>query len=142
MKKNRVNIYNESGRARLTKNKLENVALAALNGEGIAESEINIILLDDQAIHEMNREYLSHDYPTDVISFQLDEEPLSGEVYISADTAEMQAKDYNVSLTDELMRLAVHGTLHIIGYDDASPEERAAMSALENKYMEEALRSK
>lgn len=141
MMKNKVYIYNESGRARLTKKKLENVAMAALNGEGIVQSEINIILLDDKAIHEMNKEYLDHDFPTDVISFMLDDEPLSGEVYISADTAEIQAQEYKVSLANELMRLAVHGTLHIIGYDDASPEERAAMSALESKYMEEALRS-
>ncbi|MBK7986366.1 MAG: rRNA maturation RNase YbeY [Ignavibacteria bacterium] len=84
----------------------------------------------------MNRKFLQHDYPTDVITFPLEDNPLEGEIYISIDTAIEQARDYNVSVAQELMRLAAHGTLHLIGYDDSTDEERARMSELETLYIE------
>lgn len=130
-----VEIYNESGRKMLPKEKIKKAVLNALQGEKVETAEITIVFLDDNSIHELNKEYLNHDYPTDVISFCLEEEPLSGEVYISADTAQIQADEYNVSLTNELMRLSVHGTLHIIGYDDETDEQRKKMSELEDKYI-------
>ena len=73
---------------------------------------------------------------TDVITFPIDEEPpIYGEIYISIDTARRQAEEYGVSLRNELCRLAVHGALHLAGYDDATPKQREKMHNLENQYI-------
>jgi probable rRNA maturation factor len=96
---------------------------------------INLVVCDDSFIHDLNKQYLAHDYPTDVITFVLEAHPLDAEIYISYETAAEQAKDYQVSLTQEMCRLAVHGALHIAGYDDDSDEKRQAMHKLENHYL-------
>lgn len=103
--------------------------------EGIKEAEINVIIVTDEKIHELNLEFLQHDYTTDVITFPLSENPLEGEVYISADTARNQAVEFGITLTEEILRLAAHGALHLAGYNDATPEEKKIMSTLETKYM-------
>lgn len=132
-----INTFNESGAKFLPWKKISNIVETILKSEGKKEANVNIIVLDDNQIHEMNKEYLSHDYPTDVISFILEEAPLDGEVYISVDTAKEQAKDYKVSLSNEMTRLVAHGTLHLCGYDDDTKEKRAFMTNLENKYLGE-----
>ena len=111
----------------------------ALRGQRVGNAMVDIILLDDAAIRDMNNQYLQHDYATDVITFPLEDAPLYGEVYISLDTARMQAKEYGVTLTNELCRLAVHGALHLCGHDDATAEQRAAMQKLENRYITDSL---
>ena len=102
---------------------------------GWTEGEISIAIVDDPQIHKVNLQFLKHDYPTDVITFPISEDPLEGEVYISADTARNQAVEYGVTLTEEILRLAAHGALHLAGYDDATPEGKKQMSILETKYM-------
>ena len=98
---------------------------------------LNIVYLSDKEIHEMNREYLDHDYPTDVITFTIDDEGeiLEGEIYIGAETARSQAGEYGVSLSREIMRLAVHGTLHLMGMDDRTPQEKQKMTQEEDRYL-------
>jgi probable rRNA maturation factor len=131
-----IEVFNHTERKFLPLKKMKEAASNVFLGEGRYDVELNIIILDDSAIHQMNIEFLQHDYPTDVITFNLDEENfLAGEIYISADTAEIQSKDYKVSLTNELMRLAAHGALHLCGYDDETPEQREYMHSLENKYI-------
>jgi probable rRNA maturation factor len=130
-----IEAYNTTSIARVPLAKMRRAVHNVLEGEGITEATVNIVVVDDVSIHEMNKTYLQHDYPTDVITFSLDEEGLSGEIYISAETAREQAKEYGVSFTNELMRLAAHGALHLAGYDDASDEERARMRQLEDTYI-------
>lgn len=130
-----IEAYNTTSIARIPLAKMRRAVQHVFEGEGITEGTVNIVVVDDVSIHEMNKTYLQHDYPTDVITFSLDEEGLSGEIYISAETAREQAKEYEVSLTNELMRLAAHGALHLAGYDDASDEERARMRQLEDTYI-------
>jgi probable rRNA maturation factor len=95
----------------------------------------NVIYLDDDEIHKINKEFLTHDYPTDVITFTIEESPLEGEIYIGVGVAKVQAEEYAVSLQNECLRLAVHGALHLCGYEDDTGEKRRAMHLLENKYM-------
>lgn len=130
-----IEAYNTTSIARIPLARMEKAVRNVLEGEGIEEGVVNIVVVDDVSIHEMNKTYLQHDYPTDVITFSLDEEGLSGEIYISAETAREQATEYGVSFTNELMRLAAHGALHLAGYDDASDEQRARMRQLEDKYI-------
>lgn len=93
--------------------------------EGASEAEVSLTLMDDEAITAMNREYLGRDRPTDVLAFSLgdDERPL-GDIYVGVDQARRQAGEYGVSFEEEMVRLAVHGTLHVLGYDHPDGRDR------------------
>jgi probable rRNA maturation factor len=131
-----IEIINSSATARLPKTKVFDAVYRTLRSEKKNKGRIQIIYVTDKYIHELNNKYLKHNYPTDVISFDMgDGKEIDGEVYISIDTAKRQANDYSVSLTNEIMRLAVHGTLHLIGFDDQDDESRNKMRLLEEKYI-------
>jgi probable rRNA maturation factor len=98
---------------------------------------INIILTDDLFITDLNKKYLHKSSTTDVIAFDLSDEQIDeGEIYISTDKAKNQAKFYNVSLENELVRLIAHGSLHLLGFTDLSDAERAEMTAYEDRAIE------
>lgn len=120
---------------RIPRKRITEAMLRASAAELATDATIRVIILNDTEIHELNERYLSHDYPTDVITFALESAPIEGEIYIGAGVAVRQAKDYGVTLTDELMRLTVHGVLHLAGYDDDTPEKRVQMSLLETRYI-------
>lgn len=103
----------------------------------IQEAEISVAVVDDPTIHELNRQYLNHDYPTDVLSFVLDrsKKRLEGEVIVSADTALATAPEYGWPGVDELLLYVIHGTLHLVGGLDATPEQRAEMRGRERTYL-------
>lgn len=99
---------------------------ATLDAQATPAAEISVTLLDDEAIADLNRRYLGHEGPTDVISFPLHDAgdaPL-GDIYIGREQAVRQAEHYNVAEDEELVRLAVHGTLHVLGYEHPAGEER------------------
>ncbi|MCX8054307.1 MAG: rRNA maturation RNase YbeY [Ignavibacteria bacterium] len=132
----KIDFTNTTEQSRLQYKKIRRAVENALKGEKINEAEISIVFMNNDDIRDINKRYLKHNWETDVISFPLEENPLSGEIYIGLEVAREQAKEYNVSLTNELSRLAIHGVLHIIGYDDATDIERNNMTKLENKYLE------
>lgn len=92
---------------------------AAFSAEGIDEGEISVTFLDDEAIAALNDEYLGRPGPTDVLAFALHGggEPVLGDVYVGYEQARRQALDLAVPLEEELLRLAVHGALHVLGHD-------------------------
>jgi probable rRNA maturation factor len=104
-----------------------------LSVEGATDREVSVLLTDDREIHELNLAYLAKDGPTDVLAFALDEAengPMDrslGDVVISVERAAAQARSRRVTLDAELELLAVHGTLHLLGYDHAEPQEAAEM---------------
>ena len=112
-------------------------------------TEVDITIVDDEEIHQLNRDYRNVDRPTDVLSFALDEddedEPellegqlhLLGDIIISAETAARQAEEFGHGLEREIVYLAVHGLLHLLGYDHMVEEDKVIMRAKE----EEALRA-
>jgi probable rRNA maturation factor len=117
------------------------VALAArvLRGEGVSRASISIALVDDAAIHRVNRAHLDHDCPTDVISFLLsepDEAELAGELVVSTQTALAIAVQLDVPPWAELVLYVVHGLLHLCGYDDRSDEDARIMRAREKMALE------
>ncbi|MBI3257963.1 MAG: rRNA maturation RNase YbeY [Ignavibacteriae bacterium] len=132
-----IKIFNKSNLSRIPRKKIENAVKAGFIGEKCNEVEVRIIYDTDEAVHQLNREYLGHDYPTDVITFPLEERPLEGEIYISAETAARQAEEYEETLNEVLIRLAVHGALHLVGYDDDTDEKKSKMNTLETHYMTE-----
>jgi probable rRNA maturation factor len=96
---------------------------SALEHESVAEASVSVTLLENARIRQMNKKYLDHDRVTDVISFPLYEqgEQVIGDIYIGYEQAQDQAADAGVDLEEEIARLSIHGTLHVLGYDH--PEE-------------------
>ena len=97
---------------------------------------VNIIFCSDNYILDVNMRYLQHDYFTDIITFDYCEKDiLSGDLFISIDSVRENAAYYGAEFADELDRVMVHGLLHLIGYDDHTPEETAVMRKKENYYL-------
>lgn len=105
---------------------LETAVRATLATEQVSRGEVSVTLLGDHEMVELNRLYLGHDDPTDVLSFALygEGEPVLGDVYLGFQQAERQARERDIPLQEELVRLAVHGTLHLLGYDHPPGPER------------------
>ncbi len=99
-----------------------------LRNAGLNDGEISLTLLDDDSIRELNRTYLGKDTPTDVISFTLyeGEESVLGDVYVGYERAASQADEAGISVEEELARLSIHGTLHVLGYDHPDTPARFA----------------
>jgi len=129
---------------RINRRGLARLACSVLERERVAKAEISVAIVDDAQIHAVNRDFLGHDYPTDVISFLLDGDgergtqsarvsrgrtgkSIDGEIVISAETALRNAARYRVGPDRELALYLVHGILHLCGYDDRSPGERRLM---------------
>jgi probable rRNA maturation factor len=98
----------------------------ALREEGIEAAEISVALVGDDEIASLNSDYLQHEGPTDVISFALHEkgDPPLGDVYVGVDQALRQAAEFGATPAEEVLRLAVHGTLHVLGYDHPDGADR------------------
>lgn len=110
-----------------------------LSDHDILQSEISVAIVDDPTIRKLNKQYLDHDYETDVISFVLefDDElqSLNGQLIVSTDTAAVMASQYGGTMQDELLLYVVHGTLHLVGYNDKCEADAAQMRAAEKKYL-------
>jgi probable rRNA maturation factor len=109
--------------------RLGNAMLAALE---LPKAELSVLLTDDAEIHELNRQHRQKDKPTDVLAFAMDEtvaDPagILGDVVISLDTAERQARSRRRPLVEEVRFLLAHGVLHLVGYDHAEPAEKREM---------------
>jgi probable rRNA maturation factor len=127
---------------------LRKIAAGTLEAEGVIAAEISLALVNDAEIHEINRQFLEHDFATDVISFLLDEDQpaartvprsagrtLSGEIVLSTDTAIAEAARFGWSPQEECALYVVHGLLHLCGYDDLTPREKKIMRAREKEVL-------
>lgn len=106
--------------------------VAATYGKKVGD--ISYIFCSDEKILEVNRQYLQHDYYTDIITFDYCEgDRLSGDLFISLDTIRTNAEQFGASYEDELHRVIIHGILHLCGINDKGPGEREVMEAAENQ---------
>jgi probable rRNA maturation factor len=130
-----------SRRVKLPKTLIEMAINRIASDYGWTEGEISIAIVDDQQIHQVNRQYLNHDYPTDVISFDTTESDqfLEGEVIASADTADRIAKQNGWNASHELLLYIIHGMLHVIGLDDTSESKAKRMRSEERHYIDAIL---
>ena len=114
-------------------------ALAALEAEGVGEAELSLTLLPDGPMRELNRRWLDHDWVADVLAFGLDGPgpALVGDIYVGVSQAGRQARENGVATEEELLRLVVHGTLHLLGHDH--PEGAAGRAGSELFRRQEAL---
>lgn len=109
----------------------------AADKEKVKVDFLNYIFCSDPYLLDINKKYLAHDYFTDIITFESSEEEgvISGDIFISVDRAKENAKEYKVSLEEEIQRLIIHGLLHLIGYKDGSDEEKLIMRKKEDYYL-------
>ena len=108
-----------------------------IESEGFDEGEINYIFCDDDYLHKINVEYLDHDTLTDIISFDYTVGNLiQGDIFVSVERVQDNAKDFNVSFEEELKRVLSHGVLHYCGYKDKSPKDEALMRSKEEEKMQ------
>lgn len=105
--------------------------------EGVNIDFINYIFCSDPYLLEINKKYLAHDYFTDIITFESSEESgiISGDIFISVDRAKENAKEYKVSLEEEILRLIIHGLLHLVGFKDGTDDEKLIMRKKEDYYL-------
>jgi len=98
---------------------------------------LDINIVDSKTLLQVNIEFLGHNYDTDIITFNYSDniDILNGELLISYDMAEENAKRFNCSLNSEIIRLVIHGILHMTGYDDMNPEDRKKMKRKENYFV-------
>lgn len=110
-------------------------AVAASYGKRVGE--VAYVFCNDDKILEVNRQYLQHDYFTDIITFDYCEgDMISGDLFISLDTVRSNAELFNKPYDEELHRVIIHGILHLVGINDKGPGEREIMEAAENKALD------
>jgi len=126
--------------------RLREAVRAVLAGEGIADAEISLAFVDNPTIHRLNKRYLNHDEPTDVLSFPLSEashsaasrqRKLAGEIVVGVEVARAQAAQRGHDVRAELALYVIHGLLHLCGFDDKSEQAAAAMRGRERHYLEQ-----
>jgi rRNA maturation RNase YbeY len=138
----RTAVFQAHSRVRIPAPAVHRAVAMVLRGRRIRSATVTVVFFDSRRSRRLNREFLGHDYITDVLSFTLNDppEPLEGELYVNVDRARQQAREYHVSFREEIRRLVIHGTLHLAGVDDRTARELRAMRRLEDHYLALLLR--
>lgn len=141
---NNIEIINETNEEIDIKN-LKNVIEYALKHENVENAIMNVIIIDNERIHKINKEYRGIDRPTDVISFALEDDKtfvntdfrVLGDIYISIDKVHEQATSYGHSFWRELSFLTIHGVLHLLGYDHMEKSDEKIMFGKQEEILNE-----
>lgn len=141
---NKYEIINETKKEIEELSKINELLTFALKHENLTNVEFNIIIVDNETIHKINKEYRKVDAPTDVISFALEDyqdivyedKRLLGDIYISIDKAYSQANEYGHSFLRELSFLTIHGLLHLLGYDHMEEADEKVMFAKQEEILD------
>jgi len=134
----RISIASPQETVPIDRSLMRNAARSVLEGEGIAEAEISLAFVDNSTIHQLNKRYLQHDEPTDVLSFPLSEpngKKLMGELVIGAEVANAEALAHGHDVRAELALYVIHGLLHLCGYNDKTAAGATEMRERERHYL-------
>ena len=143
---NRIEIFNQTNEDIDELETVEKVLLKASEKEKLENTSFNLIIVDNNYIHELNKNYRNIDRETDVITFALEDDDtlvlpenirVLGDIYISIDKARSQAEEYGHSFLREICFLAVHGFYHLLGYDHMTPEDEKIMFKKQEEVLEE-----
>jgi probable rRNA maturation factor len=132
-----VEIANQQTVVAIDEDRLRRGICGVIAGESVHRANISLAVVDDATIHDINRRFLNHDCPTDVLSFVLEREEgfFEGEIVASAETAARTAQSFGWTPDDELLFYVIHGALHLVGYDDQSIEAQKEMRDREIFYL-------
>jgi probable rRNA maturation factor len=135
-----LSLANEQSAHAVDEEQLLSAARRVLDDSPFKSATISVAVVDDPTIHALNRQFLEHDYPTDVLSFTLEDSGnhLDGEIILSADTAATAAEEHGTTAAHEQLLYVIHGMLHLVGYDDVAPADAERMRAAEQKYLRAA----
>lgn len=143
---NKIEVFNQTEEKIEELEIVEKVLYSALDKEKLDNTSFNLIIVDNNYIHNLNKDYRGIDRETDVITFALEDEKslvlptddrVLGDIYISIDKARAQAEEYGHSLLRELSFLAVHGFYHLLGYDHMTKEEEEVMFKKQEEVLDE-----
>ncbi len=134
--KEMISYYNQGTHYKLKhKRSLSNwiKQIVLLENSNFSIGNINVVLCDDEYVLDINKQFLNHNYYTDIITFDYCENTLiSGDLLISIDTVKLNAKEYDVPFIEELYRVIAHGVLHLLGYKDSTENEKSEMRGAED----------
>ena len=118
------------------KNKIKSWLKNVASGYGFSAGDLNYVFCDDEYLLQMNRQYLGHDYYTDIITFDSREDAcskrLDGDIFISVDTVRANGEEYGEGFEREIMRVIAHGLLHLMGFDDHTASQQKKMREADN----------
>lgn len=119
------------------KNYLKTWIINAIKNENSVPGHINFIFTSDKYLLNINKQYLSHNYFTDIITFNdVQGNIINGDIFISLETVKNNSLRFGVSFEEELSRVMIHGILHLMGYDDQTKEQKSEMRKKENEYLD------
>ena len=143
----RIKVANQQELVPVDYAKLREIGQAVLSGEGVADAKVTLAFVDNPTIHRLNKQFLDHDEPTDVLSFAYHESEGEhefaaaanhlGDLVVSVETAERYAGELGLSFARELEHLVIHGTLHLAGYDHET--DHGEMNRLEKRLRKQLL---
>lgn len=135
-RKTAVELINSHSEQELPSTLLVVLAEKVIEREKINLSTLSIMLVNDEYLRKLHRQFLRDDSFTDVMTFEWDDDGRESEIYISLERAKINAREYNVPMEEELARLIIHGLLHLKGLDDNTAEQREKMHQRENKLLD------
>jgi rRNA maturation RNase YbeY len=135
-----INVFVENdmeGDLNISHETVEKLCISVLENEGHDSAEVTFIFTDDESLRGLKKQFFDMDVYTDVITFNLEDkgEPIEGEIYISWDRVKNNAQSLKVDVDEELQRMVVHSSLHLVGYEDETPDSKAVMTKFEEKYL-------
>ncbi len=133
----KINIFYDDVKYKLVGSKnVKKLIEKVIRSENRVPGDLSYIITSDKSLLKINREFLEHDYFTDVIAFSDNNNNIiNGEVYISIETVKRNSINYKVSLKNELIRVMIHGILHLCGYEDDTARKKAIMSRIEERWL-------
>jgi len=135
-----IQIHNKSNHIYKHNISIEKITVWVCIELNLPIKKLDIIFIDDERMRAMHKQYLNEDTYTDVMTFNLgSQDSIEGEIYISSDRAEENARFYKVSVINEIFRLLIHGCLHLHGYEDKDEENRKLMQAKEEELLTQAV---
>jgi probable rRNA maturation factor len=135
----KVTVANPQEAVAIERARMRRIVQTVLEGEDEKDAEISLAFVDNPTIHQLNKRYLQHDEPTDVLSFPLSDpgaRKLQGELVIGAEVAKAQASERGHEVEAELALYVIHGLLHLCGYDDHAEKDAQSMCERERHYLQ------